>query len=120
MQQVQKYRITTTPMAPTMLNMLLQHPALDQYDLSSMTGIAYGGASMPVEVLKRAMNRFPGVEFIQGFGMTELSGNVLFFDRPQPRPGREGTARDARGGRPADGPVVAAGGGRRDARRRRG
>jgi long-chain acyl-CoA synthetase len=82
MQQVQKYRITTTPMAPTMLNMLLQHPALDQYDLSSITGLAYGGASMPVEVLKRAMQRFPGVEFIQGFGMTELSGNVLFFDGP--------------------------------------
>jgi acyl-CoA synthetase (AMP-forming)/AMP-acid ligase II len=80
MQQVQQHRITTTPMAPTMLNMLLQHPALDQYDLSSLTGIAYGGASMPVEVLKRAMNRFPAAQFVQGFGMTELSGNVLFFD----------------------------------------
>jgi acyl-CoA synthetase (AMP-forming)/AMP-acid ligase II len=82
MRQVQRYRITTTPMAPTMLNMLLQHPAIDQYDLSSITGIAYGGSSMPVEVLKRAMARFQGVEFIQGFGMTELSGNVLFFDAP--------------------------------------
>jgi len=82
MRQVQQHRITTTPMAPTMLNMLLQHPAIDQYDLSSITGIAYGGSSMPVEVLKRAMARFQGVEFIQGFGMTELSGNVLFFDGP--------------------------------------
>jgi acyl-CoA synthetase (AMP-forming)/AMP-acid ligase II len=35
---------------------------------------------MPVEVLKRAMNRFPAAQFVQGFGMTELSGNVLFFD----------------------------------------
>ena len=82
MQQVERYRITTTPMAPTMLNMLLQHPGIDQYDLTSLTGIAYGGSSMPVEVLKRAMARFPSVEFIQGFGMTELSGNVLFFDGP--------------------------------------
>ena len=55
MRQVERHRITTTPMAPTMLNMLLQHPSIDQYDLSSITGIAYGGASMPVEVLKRAM-----------------------------------------------------------------
>jgi acyl-CoA synthetase (AMP-forming)/AMP-acid ligase II len=82
MQQVERYRITSTPMAPTMLNMLLQHPEIDQHDLSSITGIAYGGSSMPVEVLKRAMARFPGVDFIQGFGMTELSGNVLFFDGP--------------------------------------
>ncbi len=92
MQQVQKHRITTTPMAPTMLNMLLQHPALDQYDLSSLTGIAYGGASMPVEVLKRAMNRFPAAQFVQGFGMTELSGNVLFFDPASHVARRAGTA----------------------------
>ncbi len=82
MQQVQRHRITATPMAPTMLNMLLQHPDIDRCDLSSITSIAYGGSSMPVEVLKRAMARFPGVEFTQGFGMTELSGNVLFFDGP--------------------------------------
>ena len=121
MQQVQRYRITTTPMAPTMLNMLLQHPAIDQYDLSSLTGIAYGGSSMPVEVLKRAMARFPTVEFIQGFGMTELSGNVLFFDGPghvraaeQERPGDAGRRRSAHGA------VVAACGRRRDERRGRG
>ena len=35
---------------------------------------------MPVETLRRAMARFPGADFVQGFGMTELSGNVLYFD----------------------------------------
>ena len=60
------------PFAPTMLNMLLQHPRIDDFDLSSLRTIAYGGASMPVEVLRRAMARFPEAEFMQGFGMTEL------------------------------------------------
>ena len=62
MRQVERYRITTTPMAPTMLNMLLQHPTIDDYDLSSLRGIAYGGRSMPVEVLRagdRAASRAP-------------------------------------------------------------
>ena len=35
---------------------------------------------MPVETLRRAMARFPGADFVQGFGMTELAGNVLYFD----------------------------------------
>src|SRR5207237_10814380 len=34
---------------------------------------------MPLEVLKRAMEKLPGVEFATGFGMTELSGNIFYF-----------------------------------------
>ena len=35
---------------------------------------------MPVETLRRAMARLPGADYVQGFGMTELSGNVVYFD----------------------------------------
>jgi acyl-CoA synthetase (AMP-forming)/AMP-acid ligase II len=80
MTMIERYRVTAAPFAPTMLNMLLQHPDIDQFDLSSLRTIAYGGASMPVEVLRRAMTHFPQAEFVQGFGMTELAGNVLFLD----------------------------------------
>ncbi|MGH3743460.1 MAG: acyl-CoA synthetase [Mycobacteriales bacterium] len=77
---VARHGVTGTPMAPTMLNMLLAHPELDNHDLSSLRTIAYGASSMPVEVLRAAMHRFPDAQFVQGFGMTELSGNVLFLD----------------------------------------
>jgi long-chain acyl-CoA synthetase len=80
MELIDRYQVTASSFAPTMLSMLLQHPRIDEFDLTSLRTIAYGGASMPVEVLKRAMARFPRAEFVQGFGMTELSGNVLFFD----------------------------------------
>jgi acyl-CoA synthetase (AMP-forming)/AMP-acid ligase II len=80
MTMIDRYQVTGAPFAPTMLNMLLQHPKIDEFDLSSLRTIAYGGASMPVEVLRRAMARFPQAEFMQGFGMTELAGNVLFLD----------------------------------------
>ncbi|GAC1589446.1 MAG: long-chain fatty acid--CoA ligase [Acidimicrobiales bacterium] len=77
---IQRYRCTSATSAPTMLNMLLQHPRFEEYDLSSLRSVGYGAAAMPVEVLKRAMDKLPGVEFATGFGMTELAGNVFVFD----------------------------------------
>jgi acyl-CoA synthetase (AMP-forming)/AMP-acid ligase II len=80
MTMIDRYGVTATSFAPTMLSMLLQHPRVDDFSLASLRTIAYGGSSMPVETLRRAMARFPGADFVQGFGMTELSGNVLYFD----------------------------------------
>lgn len=77
LQLIEKHRITDASMAPTMLNMLLRHPAIDDYDLSSLERLSYGAAPMPLEVLKKALSRFGSVQFSTGFGMTELAGNVL-------------------------------------------
>lgn len=76
MQTVDAYAITGTAMAPTMFNMLLQHPKINEYKLDSLTGIGYGAAAMPVQVLKAAIDRFGPIVYA-GFGMTELGGNVL-------------------------------------------
>lgn len=75
---IQRHGVTDASMAPTMLNMLLRHPAIDDYDLSSLDRLSYGAAPMPLEVLKRALERFGEVQFSTGFGMTELAGNVLY------------------------------------------
>ena len=57
MQLVDTHGITSTAMAPTMLNMILMHPKVNQYSLASLRGIGYGAAAMPVEVLRtRASN----------------------------------------------------------------
>ncbi|MQA13243.1 MAG: AMP-binding protein [Pseudonocardiaceae bacterium] len=74
---VQDKRITSITGAPTMLAMLLRHPAIDRYDTSSITRIGYGSAPMPAQVLREAMQRFPSAGFQTGFGMTELGGNVM-------------------------------------------
>lgn len=74
---VQQHRITSITGAPTMLAMLLRHPAIDDYDTSSITRIGYGSAPMPAQVLREAMQRFPSAGFQTGFGMTELAGNVM-------------------------------------------
>jgi acyl-CoA synthetase (AMP-forming)/AMP-acid ligase II len=80
MSLVDEYRITNTAMAPTMLNMVLQHPKLHDFDLGSLRGVGYGAAAMPVEVLRAAINRFGPIVY-SGFGMTELGGNVLTFPK---------------------------------------
>lgn len=79
MRIIERHRVTSLSIAPTMFNMLLQHPRIDDFDLSSLDRIGYGGSSMPVEVLREGICRFGSV-FAQGFGMTELAGNVLQLD----------------------------------------
>jgi acyl-CoA synthetase (AMP-forming)/AMP-acid ligase II len=80
MKLVDEHQITGTALAPTMLNFILQHPKVDEYDLSSLRGIGYGAAAMPVEVLRAAIRRFGPIVY-SGFGMTELGGNVLTFPK---------------------------------------
>src|SRR5256714_4965121 len=80
MQLVQEHAITHTALAPTMVDFLLRHPDIDSYDLSTLKMIGYGAAPMPAEVLRAGLKRF-GPVFMSGFGMTELAGNVLVFDK---------------------------------------
>ncbi len=80
MRIVDQFGITGTAMAPTMLNMVLQHPKVNEYKLDTLRSIGYGAAAMPVEVLKAAIDRFGPVVY-SGFGMTELGGNVLTFPK---------------------------------------
>ncbi len=70
---IQDFRVTVTVVVPTMLNALLQHPDLGRYDLSSLRLLTYGASPMPEELLRQAMRRFPGIGFLQSYGMTELS-----------------------------------------------
>ena len=78
---VEKYRVSNTAMAPTMVAMLLENPETERYDLSSLTRLGYGAAAMPGEVLRRAREKWPQIAFTTGFGMTELAGNVMFMGR---------------------------------------
>jgi len=80
MRMVDTLKVTGTALAPTMINMILNHPAIDRYSLSSLATIGYGASSIPAEVLRRAIRRF-GPVFAQGFGMTELAGNVIFMSK---------------------------------------
>lgn len=74
---------STTTMAPTMLLSLLDH--MDRVDLTipRMRRIGYGAAPIPPDLLARARRRL-SVEFSESYGMTEMSGAVVFDGRPSP------------------------------------
>ena len=70
---IERFRVTVTVVVPTVLNRLVDHPDLHRYDLSSLRLLSYGASPMPEALLKRALERLPGVDFLQSYGMTELS-----------------------------------------------
>lgn len=76
---IERLRITATAAAPTMIALLLDHPAMPGYDLSSLRNMGYGASAMPAAVLLRAREKWPQVRFATGFGMTELAGNVMLL-----------------------------------------
>lgn len=69
---IQNERITITNMVPTMLNMLVNTPGVDTYDLTSFRAILSGGAPIAPEVVKNIMDTFQ-CDYIQTYGMTETS-----------------------------------------------
>jgi acyl-CoA synthetase (AMP-forming)/AMP-acid ligase II len=79
---VHRHHVTSVTMTATMVSSLLDHlddhPA-DRRRLGSLRQVAYGAAPMPPSLLRRAIEAL-GVDFTQGYGMTELSGNATFLD----------------------------------------
>jgi long-chain acyl-CoA synthetase len=73
---IQQYGITHCALVPTMVNMLLNLPDLDQYDVSTLRGMNYGGSPMPPALISRTRKAFPRVRFFQGYGQTETAPNV--------------------------------------------
>ena len=69
---VERHRATAINLVPTMLQMLLDHPAIDAHDLSSLRHIVYGASPMPRPLIERAMRRFGQERLWQYYGQTEV------------------------------------------------
>ena len=75
----QQHRANRAMVVPTMLKQLLDHPRFRDFDLSSLNVITYGAAPMPLEVIKKAIEEFPGVRFINAFGQTETASTITML-----------------------------------------
>jgi acyl-CoA synthetase (AMP-forming)/AMP-acid ligase II len=67
---VERHRVTHTFLPPTLIYMVLAHPALDGTDLSSLQCFWYGAAPMSATRLEEALTRI-GPVMAQLFGQTE-------------------------------------------------
>ncbi|MEO6470602.1 MAG: long-chain-fatty-acid--CoA ligase, partial [Aeromicrobium sp.] len=73
LEAIQTHKVTDVLLVPTMIQMLVDHPDVQSYDLSSLECVLYGGSSISEGVLKRAMALLPNVRMTQAYGMTELA-----------------------------------------------
>jgi len=73
MQAMQEYKIERLLLVPTMVNMLVNHPELEKYDLSSLRCIVYGASPMPESVIRKSLQVLPTTKMYQAYGQTEAS-----------------------------------------------
>ncbi len=79
MELVERERADRAMMVPTMLKMLMDHEDFGRRDLSSLRVITYGAAPMPFETVRRAVEAFPGTQFINAFGQTETAATITML-----------------------------------------
>jgi long-chain acyl-CoA synthetase len=89
---IEKERVTIMQGVPTMYAAILNHPASDGMDASSLRTCASGGSAMPLEVMRSFEEKF-GCMILEGYGLSETSP-VASFNMPtmERKPGTIGVA----------------------------
>ena len=77
MATIEQQRITLSNLIPTMLNLMIKHPEVAEYDYSSLRVILSGGAPIAPQVVKSITEAF-SCDYIQTYGMTETSPYLTF------------------------------------------
>jgi len=103
MDVIEEHGVDWTVMVPTMVGMVLRHPAFRPERLASLRKLTYGASPMPEAILDRLLELYPELELSQGYGMTEASAVLTFLTAEDHRRGGE-VLRSA--GRPVPGVVL--------------
>jgi acyl-CoA synthetase (AMP-forming)/AMP-acid ligase II len=80
LETIRRERVTHAMVVPTMLKQIVDHPDLERHDLSSLTNLSYGGAQMPLPVIRRAIERLPKtIGFVNAYGQTETTSTLTIL-----------------------------------------
>ncbi|WP_373996068.1 acyl-CoA synthetase [Pandoraea pnomenusa] len=94
-QAIERHRVDNMFTVPTIVKMLVEDPAVDQYDHSSLRFVIYAGAPMYRADQKYALRRL-GRVLVQYYGLGEVTGNITVL--PPWLHGEDDDAPDARVG----------------------
>ncbi|MCE7029087.1 acyl-CoA synthetase [Jiella avicenniae] len=72
---VERYKVSNMFTVPTIVKRLVEHPAVDDFDHSSLRYVIYAGAPMYRADQKRALEKL-GPVIVQYFGLGEVTGNI--------------------------------------------
>jgi 2-furoate---CoA ligase len=69
---IERERVTTLYLVPTLFHDLLAHPAFGEADIGSVTKLGFAGAPMPDALLKRLDTAFQPQLFVNHYGSSEI------------------------------------------------
>lgn len=78
LETIEREKVTSLLLIPTMLYRLLMSPDIHNYDLSSVKRVWYGTAPMAVDRLKAGIRIFGNV-FRQNYGMSEIAQPITYL-----------------------------------------
>ena len=70
---------TSAMVVPTMLDRIVDHLGTGSGEIPTLATISYGGARMPRPTLEAALRAFPGVGFVNAYGLTETSSTIALL-----------------------------------------
>ena len=72
LEAIRKFKPSFAPLVPTMYIGILNNPAIDKTDLTSIKGCFSGSSPLPLETIRDFENK-TGAVIVEGFGLTEAS-----------------------------------------------
>jgi long-chain acyl-CoA synthetase len=81
MKTVERTHTTAVALPPTLINMIINHPKVRDFDLSKLRMIMFGGSPTPLGLLQKAASILP-TAYVHAYGITETSGIVTLL-RPE-------------------------------------
>lgn len=82
LQAVERERVTTTLLVPTVLKRVLAAPGFGSCELSSLRMVISGGEPVPVTSIKEMRRRLPSCSVLQVYGLSEFPTLMLLL-RPE-------------------------------------
>ena len=80
LESIERHRIHSTTLVPTMVQMMLDHPDFATTDLSSLKMVSLGAAPLSLALQRRLLEALPHARQYQTYGMTEASPIATILD----------------------------------------
>lgn len=76
---IERHRVTHIFLVPVLLQFMQLIPEVAEADMSSLELLLYGASPISEDVLRGAMRMLPNTEFMQVYGLTEVTGAITML-----------------------------------------
>ncbi|MCC5808900.1 MAG: long-chain fatty acid--CoA ligase [Ectothiorhodospiraceae bacterium] len=106
LRKIEQYGVNELLLIPSMIQMLVDHPAVQRYRVDSIERLGYGASPISDAVLERAQKVFPKAKFMHAYGMTETAAVVSMNPPENHSPEARASGRIRSIGRPGYGSEI--------------